>query len=70
MNTSGRHLKNVKRSLMANQFEVDKSDDFQQRMTLVNEVSSDKYLEQHRRQQDARRESAQRDSERQANTEE
>ena len=55
---------------MANQFEVDKSDDFQQRMTLVNEVSSDKYLEQHRRQQDARRESAQRDSERQANTEE
>ena len=35
---------------MANQFQVDKSQEFNQRMTLINEVSSDKYLEQHRRQ--------------------
>ena len=35
---------------MANQFQVDKSSDFASRMTLINEVSSDKYLEQHRRQ--------------------
>ena len=34
---------------MANQFQVDKSSDFASRMTLINEVSSDKYLEQHRR---------------------
>ena len=35
---------------MANQFQVDKSQEFNNRMTLANEVSSDKYLEQHRRQ--------------------
>ena len=35
---------------MANQFQVDKSSDFVSRMTLINEVSSDKYLEKHRRQ--------------------
>ena len=34
---------------MANQFQVDKSSDFASKMTLINEVSSDKYLEQHRR---------------------
>lgn len=35
---------------MANQFQVDKSSDFASKMTLINEVSSDKYLDQHRRQ--------------------
>ncbi len=39
---------------MANQFQVDKSEEFNERMTLINEVSSDKYLEQHRRNQECR----------------
>lgn len=40
---------------MANQFEVDKSKEFQSKMTLINEVSSDKYLEQHRRNKECRK---------------
>ena len=40
---------------MANQFQVDRSEEFASRMTLITEVSSDKYLMQHKKNQEVKR---------------
>lgn len=40
---------------MANQFQVDRSEDFASKMTLITETSSDKYLKQYRMNQEEQR---------------
>lgn len=40
---------------MANQFQVDRSEEFASKMTLITETSSDKYLKQYRINQEERR---------------
>ena len=37
---------------MANQFQVDRSEDFSSKMTIVSDMSSEKYLQQHRKNQE------------------
>ena len=37
---------------MGNQFQVDRSEEFSSKMTIVSDMSSEKYLQQHRKNQE------------------